>query len=107
MGDTTHYCAVSIVVCRPRYKYNPRMATWRKALSKIGGKADDTFDSLRHSFEQRLGLKREVYVRTYDWFGTESKITVRGRALRVNGLRSAEDADGLWDNLLNSYIYCF
>ena len=79
------------------------MATWRKALTKIGGKADETFDKLRDSFEQRLGLEREVYVRTYDWFGTENKITVRGRALRVNGLRSAEDADGLWDNLLNSY----
>ncbi|MGB1253123.1 MAG: App1 family protein [Candidatus Promineifilaceae bacterium] len=79
------------------------MTSWRQAFTTLGHKADNTFDTLRQSLEDKLGVGRDAYVRTYDWFGTADKLIVRGRALRHNGLRSPDDADGLWDNLLNSY----
>lgn len=79
------------------------MTTWRNTLSKVGHKADQTFDTLRLRLENKLGSDRPVYVRPYDWFGTVDTLTVRGRALHANGLRSPDASDGLWDNLLNSY----
>ncbi len=79
------------------------MATWRKAITILGNTAESQFDVLKHALEKKLGSSRTAYIRPYLWFGTENTVSVRGRALRANGLRPPEDADGTWNNLLNSY----
>ncbi len=79
------------------------MTTWRNILHKLGYEAEKQFESLTQKFEERMGVERAYYIQPYRWFGTSEHLIVKGRVLGDNGLREAQDQDGTWDNLLNSY----
>ncbi len=79
------------------------MTTWRNILHKLGYEAEHQFEALSQKLNERIGTERDYYVQAYRWFGTHDHLIVRGRVLGENGLRDAQDQDGTWNNLLNSY----
>lgn len=79
------------------------MTTWRNILHKLGYEAEQQFEALSQKFSERIGSDRDYYVQPYRWFGRSERMIVRGRVLGDNGLREAQDQDGTWNSLLNSY----
>jgi phosphatidate phosphatase APP1 len=72
-------------------------------LHRLGAVTEQGFDQLRQKLGDRLGSGRPIYIQPYRWYGSATELALRGRVLRENGLRTADDDDTWWDNLLNSY----
>lgn len=79
------------------------MASWRKALVKVGSSAEQQFDKLKFRLDRRLGGDEPILIQPYRWYGTSTSLSVRGRVLAYNGIRAATDNDTLWENLANAY----
>lgn len=79
------------------------MVDWKIVLATIVSNVEDHFDTLKFRLEQRLGWDKPVQIIPYLGYGTHEKLYVKGRVLRDKGITPPQDADTIWQNLLNMY----
>jgi phosphatidate phosphatase APP1 len=79
------------------------MVDWKIVIATLASNVEDHFDTLKFRLEQRLGWDKPVQIVPYLGYGTREKLYVKGRVLRDKGITPPQDADTIWQNLLNMY----
>ena len=79
------------------------MHNWKKKLQHIATHVDDLADKQMYRLRQRLGTIDTIQVMPFRTYGTPYNVYVRGRVLEDKKISAAQDADGLFTNLLNMY----
>ncbi len=79
------------------------MVDWKIVIATLASNVEDHFDMLRFRLEQRLGWETPIQIVPYLGYGTREKLFVKGRVLRDKGITPPQDADTIWQNLLNMY----
>lgn len=78
------------------------MARWQRVIGSIANNIDDYFDGMKQRLSRKLG-NEPITIVPYDGYGSDQQIRLCGRVLENPGLKTAQDNDSLWDNLLNMY----
>jgi phosphatidate phosphatase APP1 len=79
------------------------MTTWKKKLLHFFGTADEFLAAVNYKIRARLHLYQDVYISTYNSYGTASLLYVRGRVLENKNIRPAKKEDSLFINVMNMY----
>lgn len=79
------------------------MKPWTKKLLHFFGNADDFFAELNYKIRSRLHLYEDIFISTYNSYGTSESLKVRGRVLENKNISPAEKEDSLFVNVLNMY----
>lgn len=66
-------------------------------------KLDDLLDKQVYKLRQRLGTINNVQLVPYRSYGTANNVYVRGRVLEDKKITAAQDADNVFDNMMNMY----
>lgn len=78
------------------------MSEWKKAIAQVASSVEDQYDMLKLRLRQKLGIG-PVHLLTYLGYGTQTELTLRGRAVADHNVTPATDDDTIWQNLLNMY----
>lgn len=76
---------------------------WKKLFQKLAVNAEEHFDKLKNDLQERLGRQGEVMILPYYGFGNTKSIYLKGRVLENRNIKSAENNDSIWENLVASY----
>jgi phosphatidate phosphatase APP1 len=79
------------------------MKPWKKQLLHFFGNADEFFSELNYKIRSRLHLYQDIFISTYNSYGTAESLKVRGRVLENKNISPAEKDDSLFVNVLNMY----
>lgn len=79
------------------------MANWRKIFLLLANDAEREFDRRITRLKDRLGWLNPLLIQPYRGYGTPQQVRLRGRVLEDHGVKSAQETDSVWDNLLNMY----
>jgi phosphatidate phosphatase APP1 len=79
------------------------MKLWKRKLLNFFGNADAFIAKLNYKIRKRLHLYKDIFISTYNSYGTSTSIHVRGRVLENKNISPAEKEDSLYINVLNMY----
>ena len=79
------------------------MKPWKKKLLHFIGNADEFFAQLNYKIRSRLHLYQDIFISTYNSYGTSESLKLRGRVLENKNISPAEKGDSLFVNVLNMY----
>lgn len=79
------------------------MTDWYHKLTTAASKLEAGFDQIKFRLKLQAGRLDPVTIQTYRGHGTPNLLYLKGRVLEYQGITSAEDSNGVWENILNMY----
>jgi phosphatidate phosphatase APP1 len=79
------------------------MPDWKERFAALGINFEEKVDAIKLRLRRRAGSFRDVQLIPYRGFGNAECVFVKGRLLKEFKLRSSQETDRLWDNLLATY----